>query len=233
MALVLARVAMARRRARVAGVVAAAIVLAACGSDDETGEPADLIPETTLPTVIESVPDGRALAGIIRSPSPTVDGTALPSLSGSGDVEFRAEPGGLQLVYFGFTNCPDVCPTTLFDATVALRRVPPELAERVETVMVTVDPDRDLDLLDQYVTSFIPDAVAAGTPDDDLLAAAAEPFGATYEVRTTPEGEIEVDHSAFLYVVDDQGELVVSWPFGIDAGTMAADLVQLFAEREA
>jgi protein SCO1/2 len=96
--------------------------------------------------------------------------------------------------------------------------------------MVTVDPERDNDILTGYVQSFVPDAEAAGTLDADLLAAAAEPFGASYSVTTGDDGEIEVAHSGFLYLVDDEGELVVTWPFGISSTDMAADVEQLAAE---
>ena len=225
------------RRRVVVGVAATSLLLAACGGgdsgDSDAGGDATTVPADTTPAIVDSVPDDRVLAGIVRTPNPAVNATALPSLSGDGDIAFQADPGDLQVVYFGYTNCPDVCPTTMFDLTVALRRMPPELAERVDTVMVTIDPDRDLPILDDYVTSFIPDARAAGTADADVLTAAAEPFGASYEVRTTDDGTIEVDHSGFLYVVNDQGELVLTWPFGIDSGEMAADLVQLFGTNAA
>ncbi|MEM9514946.1 MAG: SCO family protein [Actinomycetota bacterium] len=226
-----------RVRVRAAALIAGVLVLAACGGGDgdDAGEAssATVAPPATAPTIIESVPDDRPFAGIVRTPAPAVNSTALPSLSDPGEVEFQADPGDLQVVYFGYTNCPDVCPTTMFDFTVALRRMPAELAERVDTVMVTIDPDRDLSILDDYVTSFVPDARAAGTVDADILAAAAAPFGATYDVRTADDGSIEVDHSAFLYVVDDQGELLLTWPFGIESAEMAADLVQLFQAQSA
>ena len=93
--------------------------------------------------------------------------------------------------------------------------------------MVIVDPDRDLELLPGYVTSFISDAIAAGTPDAEALLAAAEPFGASYEVRTLDDGTIEVDHTPFLYAVNDQGELVLSWQFGASSDDMNADLAIL------
>jgi protein SCO1 len=98
--------------------------------------------------------------------------------------------------------------------------------------MVTVDPERDNDLLAGYIRSFVSDAEAAGTTDADLLAAAAGPFGVSYEVVTTDEGDVEVSHSGFLYLVDDQGRLVVTWPFGISSSEMAADVEQLFADQE-
>jgi protein SCO1/2 len=190
-------------------VAAAALVLGACGSDDG---------------------GVSTLAGIVRDPAPVVDGTVLPSVAEEGEiVEFRARQGGLQAVYFGYTSCPDVCPTTLADLTVALRKLPDDQAAMVDTVMVTVDPDRDLDILAGYVQSFISDADAAGTDDDELLAEAAEPFGAVYSVATLDDGTIEVEHSPFLYVVNDRGELVLTWQFGETSDNMAADMATLLA----
>ena len=194
-------------RSRLLVGVAAALVLVACGSDDG---------------------GDSTLTGIVRDPAPVVDGTVLPSVADEGEiVEFRARQGGLQAVYFGYTSCPDVCPTTLADLTVALRKLPDDQSAMVDTVMVTVDPDRDLDILADYVRSFIPDADAAGTDDDDLLAEAAEPFGVVYSVTALDDGSIDVEHSPFLYVVNDRGELVVTWQFGETSDNMAADMATL------
>ena len=99
----------------------------------------------------------------MREPAPIVDATPVPSLTNPGsEVVFRAEQGGFEAVYFGYTNCPDVCPTTMADWAITLRRLPEELAAQVGTVMVTVDPDRDNDILPGYVESFVADAQAAG-----------------------------------------------------------------------
>lgn len=193
-------------------IAAAALVASACGSD-AASEP--------------------TLSGIVRDPAPQVDLVALPSLSEPGsEVEFRADDGGIQVVYFGFTNCPDVCPTTLADLTVALRLLDDDQADRVEVVMVGVDPERDNEVLDQYVKTFISDAVAAGTDDTELLDEAGEPFGASWEVRTVEDGRVEVDHSPFLYAVDDEGQLVLTWQFGASSEDMAQDLETLL-ERTA
>ena len=202
-----------------------ASLLAGCGTDDDSSNAAT----TSAPSIIAE----REFAGIVREPAPVVDDTAVPSLTNPGDdVVFRAEPGGFKAVYFGYTNCPDVCPTTMADWAVTLRRLPEELAAQVSTVMVTVDPDRDNEILPGYVESFVADAEAAGTTDASVLAAAAEPFGVSYDVTTNDEGEIEVSHSGFLYFVDDQGRLVLTWPFGTSSSEMAADIEQLFAARE-
>ena len=170
------------------------------------------------------------MSGIIRDPAPTVDGNSIPSLTDPGsEITFQAAPGELQLVFFGYTHCPDVCPTTLADLTVALRKLPESDAAKVDTVMVTVDPDRDLDVLADYVQSFLPEGEAGGTADPARLQAVADSFGVTYAVMPNDDGEVDVTHSGFVYVVDDQGRLVLSWPFGTTSDAMAADLAILFA----
>ncbi len=192
----------------------AALALNACGgSSSGAGESA----------VVER--DGDTLSGVVREPHPQVDLVSLPSLSAPGETtEFRAEPGGLQVVYFGFTNCPDVCPTTLADLAIALRKIDADDAARVQVLFVTVDPERDLDRADNYVTSFVDDATAAGTLDTELIAEAGVPFGASWEVRTLDDGTVEVDHSPFLYAVDDTGHLVLSWQFGATSDDMSRDI---------
>jgi protein SCO1/2 len=211
---------------------AVALALVACGGDagSDAGAGAGATDSTTVTTAATGE---RVLAGVVRDPAPVVDATTLPSLTEPGtDLSFRADDGGLRAVYFGYTNCPDVCPTTMADWTVALRRLPPEVAERVSTVMVTVDPERDNDVLADYVRSFVPDAEAAGTLDADRLAAAAAPFGVTYGVTTNDEGEVEVEHSGFLYLVGDDGRLLVTWPFGTASAEIAADVAALFEQQE-
>ena len=192
--------------------IAIALLAAACGRGDEQAD---------------------VLSGVVRDPLPSMSSETLPSLSEPGEqVAFRADPGELQVVYFGFTNCPDVCPTTMADLTVALRKLGDD-ADKVDVVMVTIDPDRDLDVLDRYVTSFVPTATAAGTSDDELLRTIAEPFGANWEVRTLDDGTVEVDHSPFLYAINDAGELVISWQFGATSDDMSSDMSILLDRYEA
>lgn len=225
------------RRTLALGIVAT-ISLIGCGSDSDSVDGSAAAIATSAPSSDTALTDDdvageRELAGIVRDPAPVVDAATLPSLTNPGtDVVFRAEPGEFTAVYFGYTNCPDVCPTTMADWAVTLRRIPEDLAARVGTVMVTVDPERDNELLPGYVTSFVADAEAAGSTDADRLAAAAEPFGVSYEVTTADDGDIEVSHSGFLYLLDDQGQLVVTWPFGTSSVEMAADVEQLFTAQD-
>ena len=93
--------------------------------------------------------------------------------------------------------------------------------------MVTIDPDRDTALLADYVGSFVEGGHALATDVAADLRAVADPFGVTYLVETNASGEIEVAHSPQLYVVDDAGQLALTWQFGVAADDLAGDLEQL------
>jgi protein SCO1/2 len=176
--------------------------------------------------------DDGQLSGYTREPTPSVAQVSLPLTGGAGDLPAAAEPGGLRVVYFGYTSCPDVCPTTMSDLKRALADLSPDERDRVEVVMVTIDPARDVDeKLDAYVQTFIADGHASRIADPAALAAAAGAFGASYSVDTADDGEIEVSHSADLYVVDDTGDIILQWPFGTSQADIAADLSDLLADR--
>ncbi len=169
----------------------------------------------------------RELAGFVRTPAPSVADTSLPDAASGEDFSFVAPGNGLLLVYFGYTSCPDVCPTTLADLRVALEDLGDE-AERIEVAMATVDPDRDTpEVLTGYLQSFISDAHPLRTESPDELARAAEALGVVYDVSTTDDGEVEVIHSGNLYAIDDRGTLLVTWPFGVEVDDIRLDLEAL------
>ncbi len=165
------------------------------------------------------------LAGYTRSPAPNSASISLPDASAGGaPFALRADEGGLLLVYFGFTACPDVCPTTLADIRTALRDLG-DGAAAVDLAMVTVDPGRDTpEVLAGYVQSFVPGSHGLRTEDDDVLSEAAFVLGAGYQVEVNEDGEVEVLHTAHTYVIDDAGDLLVTWPFGIEPADMTSDL---------
>lgn len=139
--------------------------------------------------------------------------------------------GRIVLLYFGYTYCPDVCPTTLANIAGLLERIGSE-AKDVRVLFVTVDPNRDtLPLLKQYTAAFSPriDALR-GTPDE--IAALARRYRVVYSVTPAANGRpYEVTHSAAIYVFDAKGNVRLLVPsFDSDkpdiAGT-AQDLARL------
>lgn len=191
-----------------AAPVLLALVLAGCGGGDQ---------------------QAASLVGIEQDPAPEVGDLALPdAMAGGQPSQLRAADGELLLVFFGFTHCPDLCPMTLSTVSTALVEAP-ELAGRTEVALVTVDPLRDTgEVLGDYVTAFVDRGRALRTDDPGALRAVADRFGASYEVTTDADGEVEVGHSAYLYAVDDTGTVVVTWPFGVTVDDLLADLPLLF-----
>jgi protein SCO1/2 len=186
-------------------VAALALVAAACGGD----------------------PAPHRLAGQVLSPPPDMSSLTLPDATGQ-PFALKAAEGGLLLVYFGYTGCPDVCPTTLSDVRTALKRMGSDDAARVRLAMASVDPERDTPrVLSAYVDSFVPGSVALTTLDADALKVVGDAFGAIYRVSSSPTGAVDVEHSAFLYALDDRGTLRVQWPFGVKAKELADDLTAL------
>jgi protein SCO1 len=117
-------------------------------------------------------------------------------------ADFR---GHIVMLYFGYTNCPDVCPTTLSNIAVVLQRLGP-IATRVTMLFVTVDPNRDtLPILNRYVALFAPEIVGlSGT--NDQIAALARRYRVAYSVSpATKSHPYEVSHSAAIYVFDATG----------------------------
>lgn len=172
--------------------------------------------------------DPAPFAGARRSPAPALEAT-LPTVDGD-PFGFRAGDDEVLLVYFGFTFCPDVCPTTMADVGMVMNELGAE-ADRVELAMVTVDPGRDdPESLAAYVDSFVPGAVALRTENDDELRAAAAEFGVYYEVTTLDDGTIDVAHTGSLFAVDDQGRLAASWAFGTPSTDLLNDLQILLDE---
>ena len=157
-------------------------------------------------------------------------GQALELLDHSGKPRRLEDWRGKAVVlFFGFTHCPDVCPTTLADIAQAVRQLGPD-GERVQVLMVSVDPERDTpEALGKYVTAF--DRSFIGLRGD--LAATkqvAAEFKIYFEKRKQGEG-YTVDHSAQSYVIDPQGRLRLLVRHERIAQDLASDLRAILAGR--
>jgi protein SCO1/2 len=162
---------------------------------------------------------------LLESPKPAADFT----LAGAGGKEVKLSDyrGKLVVLYYGYTFCPDVCPTTLAEVTKAVQALGKK-AEDVQVIMVTVDPERDTpERMAEYMAFFNPSFVGlSGTPNQ--IAEAATPFGIYYQKHEgTPASGYLVDHTATVNVLDREGRMRLVWPFGTEGDAMAADLKQM------
>lgn len=135
--------------------------------------------------------------------------------------------GKAVVVFFGYTQCPDVCPTTLATLAEAMKKLGPE-ADRVQVLFVTVDPERDTqELLAHYVPAF--DARFAGLRGDAAATErAAKEFKIIYQKQPGPTpGSYTVDHSAGVFLFDPQGNLRVYASHGQGPDVFAHDLHEL------
>lgn len=141
--------------------------------------------------------------------------------------DLAAQKGAVVLVYFGYTHCPDVCPTTLSDWASAKRALG-EKAERVRFVFVSVDPGRDSpELALAYARQF--DASFVGVTGTD---AELETLKTAWRIAAYPEGDprtrdYTVAHPAHTYVVDTQGRLRVLYEPGVRGEELAEDIRKL------
>lgn len=143
-------------------------------------------------------------------------------------VTERDFEGRHMLVYFGYTFCPDVCPTTLFNASAALDEIGPALASKVRLVFVSIDPERDTpEVVKEYAAHFHPGTAGlTGTPEQ--VAAAARAWRIYYRKAAPDEdGDYLVDHSSILFLMDGDGRYVTHFGHEASAADMAAALKRL------
>lgn len=113
--------------------------------------------------------------------------------------------GKVMVVFFGFTQCPDVCPTTMAELAQVREKLTPEQRDRVQVIMVSIDPQRDTPaVLKQYVHAFDPSFVGL-TGSDEQIAKVASSFKAYYK-KVESGDSYTMEHSSGLYVLDTQGE---------------------------
>jgi protein SCO1/2 len=156
-----------------------------------------------------------AKAGI-GGPFELVDGTGRVVT----DRDFR---GKWMLVYFGYTHCPDACPTALQDMANALDLLGPKKKDAA-LLFVTVDPERDTPaVMKDYVSNFeAPITALSGTPEQ--VAKAAKEYRVYYAKHPTKDGGYDMDHSSIIYVMDPSGDFVTNFTHETTPEQIAAKL---------
>ncbi len=156
------------------------------------------------------------------------DGGDFVLQSAAGPVDTKALRGNVLLIYFGYVNCPDICPMSMAAGAAALNALTPAERAKTRMIMVSVDPERDTPAgLKDYVAYFHPAMIGAvGTATE--TAAIAKSFGAGYQRQPTrPDGTYAVDHSSQTYVVGPDGKLMELLPLGIPTDKVVAAVRKL------
>lgn len=156
------------------------------------------------------------------------DGGDFVLQSAAGPVDTRALRGNVLLVYFGYINCPDICPVSMAAGAAALNALTPAERAKTRLIMISVDPERDTPAkLKDYAAYFHPAMIGAvGTAAE--TAAIAKSFGVGYlRQPTRPDGGYAVDHSSQTFVIGPDGKLMELLPLGVDTGKVVATVRKL------
>jgi len=136
------------------------------------------------------------------------------------DQDFKGKP---FLVFFGFTHCPEVCPTALFDMSEIFGKLGPD-AGKINALFITVDPERDTpEKLKDYLASFDPHLIGVGG-DAEALAAVAKAYRVYYKKVPLKDGDYTMDHTAIVYLMDKNGQFVAPFSLKRRPEEAAADL---------
>ena len=139
--------------------------------------------------------------------------------------------GKVVLLYFGYTHCPDVCPTTLATLALALRKLNPGQVDRVRVLFVSVDPKRDSPaVLKEYTKAFAPQVVGL-TGNQDQLEALAKRYRVSYSYgKPDEDGNYDVYHSNAIFVFDGDGDVRLLARESDGGAGIAQDLIRLLTE---
>jgi protein SCO1/2 len=216
-----------------------ALLAVACSSGDEpTPDPTAAATEAAAtPAATEAVtPTAEAVtstdeAGALTTastalgepvPAPALDGLWNPDRSTFDVTSLQGEP---TLVFFGYTRCPDVCPATMGELFGVFEEEP-----SAQAVFVSVDPERDTPEFLEEWTKYLPENLHAVTGTPGAIRRAADAWGAKYaRVETTSTAGYTMSHTADLYLLDEDGRLLVTYPFGTTSAEIVEDLRALAA----
>jgi protein SCO1/2 len=201
----------------------AALAFAACGGDRETGDDAATEPVTAL--------DPDAYWGVQVLPPIPKPGFVLTDTEGN-DFDLVADTeGSVTLLYLGYTNCPDICPTHMLDIKRALADLPEDVRADIKVVFVTTDPARDTpQVMRRWLDAFDPSFIGL-TGDQETIDALQRSVGIIPATTTDlGGGNYAVNHAAYVmaFTPDNLAHLV--YPYGIEREAWTHDLEKLVRE---
>ncbi len=170
-----------------------------------------------------------SLNGSLIDPAQTAFEINLP-LADGGSFRLSDQKGKVVLMFFGYTHCPDFCPTTLSDFKKVKNQLG-EISEDVEFVLITIDPDRDtLNIVQSFASRIDPKFIGLSASEEVLT-----PIWDAYNVfrekdEINPEGNYLMSHSMFVILIDKEGNFRMTFPYGIGARAISEDVTYLLAE---
>lgn len=173
---------------------------------------------------------GLRMAGPHGGGAGTGIGGAFELVNSRGETVRASDfDGQYRLIYFGYTYCPDICPTTLMDMTRALNRLAetaPAKAKRITPIFVSVDPERDDPQTVGAYTQHFHDRLVGLTGTPEQVASAAKAFHVYYEKveQDRPEGQYLVNHSSYIYLLGPRGRYIDHFAHTTDAAKLTDQL---------
>ncbi|HEY9103633.1 SCO family protein [Chitinimonas sp.] len=179
------------------------------------------------------------LAACSKTPAPDFQATDVTGAAIGGDFQLTGHDGKphslsefkgkVVVLFFGYTHCPDVCPTTMSELASTMKQLG-DKASGVQVLFVTVDPERDTPaLLGQYVPAFNPSFIGlSGSPEQ--IRKVADSFKIVYQKNGAAGTDYTVDHSAGSYILDKAGKLRLFVNYGAGAKVFSHDVGIILAE---
>ena len=158
--------------------------------------------------------------------------TTIPLTTQNGEtLQVNApQKGKISAVFFGYTQCPDICPTTLGKMKIVMDQLGAD-ADKVRVVFITVDPERDTpEVLKAYMAAFNPTFIGAYADPIERTREMAKQFQVVYEKEGAGSNYI-VNHTANLYLLDENGKTIVSAPYEAKPDAIAHDIKQMLAAQ--
>lgn len=211
-------------------LVAIGLLVVACSGDAASPSPeteATELPASGSAATTEPAPETPTTAAVSTAlgqpvAAPALEGLLLPDRSTFDITALEGEP---TLVFFGYTHCPDVCPATMGELFGVFEEEP-----NAQAVFVSVDPERDTPEFLEEWTKYLPQNLHAVTGSPGAIRRAADDWGVKYaRVETTSTAGYTMSHTADLYLLDEAGQLLVTYPFGTTSAEIVEDLRALAA----
>jgi protein SCO1/2 len=170
----------------------------------------------------------RADDGVRAFQASGIGGPFKLASSAGGELSSEDLKGKPFIVFFGYTHCPDICPTTVSDVTTWLEALGPQ-GKEIKALFVSIDPERDSPAsLKDYLSSF-PDQIIGLTGTPDQIAEVAKEYRVFYAKHPLKDGDYSMDHSALIYLMDREGKLAGTLTYDAKSEDAIAKLKRLLA----